>query len=177
MTEELKCEMPRESEDGVEQCEAIVSQKVADFSKSKFNKIICYECQHGNPLCIEYIQDNQKRITPKDISKEYGENNWKEDIVDFETLLNEAHKKFDGKFSIKTELISHNSEKKSAVFKAIIEVKKYGQNQIYEAHGDANQDNCSSSMIKPHYLRLAETRGIARALRWTCNNAKEKEVN
>jgi len=169
MTEELKCEMYRELGEGViEECEAIVSQKVADYSKNKFNKIICYECQHGNPIAIDYMQDNQKRITPKDISKEYGENNWKEDIVDFETLLNEAHKKFDGKFSIKTELISHDSEKKSAVFKAIIEAN----NQIYQAHGDADQDNCSSSMIKPHYLRMAETRGIARALRWACNNAK-----
>jgi len=27
-------------------------------------------------------------------------------------------------------------------------------------------------MIKPHFMRMAETRAIARALRWATNNAK-----
>ena len=30
-------------------------------------------------------------------------------------------------------------------------------------------------MIKPHFIRMAETRAIARALRWATNNAKVAE--
>jgi len=98
--------------------------------------------------------------------------NFSDDLISFETLLEEAHTKFKGNFTIKTELISHDAISKSAVFKAIVEVTTDGQCYEFQAHGDADQDNCQSQMIKPHYIRMAETRAIARALRWATNNAK-----
>lgn len=101
-----------------------------------------------------------------------------DDYTNFEELLDKAHKRFNkGKSSlhIRTELKEHDSEKKSALFKAVIYVNNGDQSQIYEAHGDANQENCQSAMIRPHYLRMAETRAIARALRWATNTAKTAE--
>lgn len=97
---------------------------------------------------------------------------WEEDIVNYETLLNDAHVKFKDGFSITTALYSLDMAQKWAVVKARVEVVGKG---IYEAHGDATQDNCSSSMIAPHFLRMAETRAIARALRWATNNAQTAE--
>lgn len=94
-----------------------------------------------------------------------------DDMTTFEELLDDAHKKFEGNFTIKTELISHDAEKKAAVFKAIVEITDEGSCYEYQAHGDADQSN-TGEMVKIHYLRMAETRAIARALRWATNNAK-----
>jgi len=93
---------------------------------------------------------------------------WEDDIITFEELLNNVHKKEYGLKSIKTEMLEHNSEKKFAVFKATITIKG---GKEFTGHGEATQENCGE-MIKKHYLRMAETRAIARACRWTTNNAK-----
>ena len=95
-----------------------------------------------------------------------------DDIVNLETLLTEAHKK--GLMGIQTLLISHDTEKKSAVFKAIVRMrdpKNKDMFKMFEAHGDADQYNVGD-FIKPHFLRMSETRAICRALRWAVNNAK-----
>jgi len=109
-------------------------------------------------------------VSDKVEAKESG--NFGDDLISFETLLEEAHSTFEGNFTIKTEMISHDATAKAAVFKAIVEVTKEGSCFEFQAHGDADQVNCQSAMIKPHYLRMAETRAIARALRWATNNAK-----
>jgi len=119
---------------------------------------------------VENIIQELEIVSDKVEAKESG--NFGDDLISFETLLEEAHSKFEGNFTIKTELISHDAEKKAAVFKAIVEVTKDGMTFEFQAHGDADQENCQSSMIKPHYIRMAETRAIARALRWATNNAK-----
>lgn len=154
-----------------------VKPNVARFSKERFNKVICYECQHHNPIAREYIEKNSQ---PKDITKNYPNineksGNWQEDIMNFETLLNIIHEKFEGKFSIRTEIIDLNMEQKWAIVHATITINNGKQIQIFQGTGDATQENCQSSMIKPHFIRMAETRAIARALRWATNNTKTAE--
>ena len=99
---------------------------------------------------------------------EFKQNNG-DDIIDFGTLLKAAHEK--GLTSIKTQLLSIDLEKKYALFKAVAE-SKIG---TFEAHGDATSENVTGSYIKPHWIRMAETRAICRALRWLTNNACAEE--
>jgi len=98
--------------------------------------------------------------------------NWADDIVDFETLLTKAHEKSKGKFSIKTECLNVDAEKNYALFKATV-VTNTGE--TFEAHGDTTNINLTSPTIKPHFIRMAETRAICRALRWFTNNGCAEE--
>lgn len=66
-------------------------------------------------------------------------------------------------------------EKKWAVVKASVTIfiidGEDSRKATFEGHGDATQENIKGDIIKPHFLRMAETRAIARALRWATNNA------
>jgi len=109
---------------------------------------------------------------PKKGSQPSG--NFAEDLIKFEDLLSEAHKKFKGNFSIQTKLIEVDWEKKHALVKARVLVpfnRSETEGTMYEAYGDATQDNCGT-LVNKHWVRMAETRAIARALRWATNNAK-----
>ncbi len=108
---------------------------------------------------------------------------WEDDIVTFETLLTVAHSK-KVPFSIKTQMLDVDLEKKYALFKASVEVypnKKestidFGDGKIvFEGHGDATMENVTGDFIKPHFIRMAETRAIVRALRWYTNNGCAEE--
>ena len=132
----------------------------------------------GDITECEYTMNGQykngesiKVVTPAEQAPpipEEEKKSWAEDITNFETLLNEAHKKFGDKLSIETFSESVDFEKKTAVFKATVSVG----NQVFDAHGDATMENVANDNIKPHFIRMAETRAIARALRWATNNAK-----
>lgn len=123
------------------------------------------------------MQDTEQ---PKDRSQPKG--SFSEDLIKFEDLLNAAHEL--GIQSINTEMISIDFEKKSAVFKAKVSMALEKPiklleteticNQVFEAYGDATQENCGD-LVKKHWIRMAETRAIARALRWATNNAKTAE--
>jgi hypothetical protein len=89
-----------------------------------------------------------------------------EDTTDFPTMLNKAHEMRIR--SIQTTLLSHDSEKKAAIFKAVVTMKN---GVVMEGHGDADQVNCTQEIAK-HYIRFAETRAIARALRWVTNEGR-----
>jgi hypothetical protein len=108
------------------------------------------------------------------ILKEKAKEESFDDLITFEDLLNDAHEKFDW-MSIKTELIENDWENKRAIFKATVTTCMDGEmddfKQTFEAYGDATQENCGE-MVKKHYIRMAETRAISRALRWATNNAK-----
>jgi hypothetical protein len=104
-------------------------------------------------------------IKEKAKNEKFDKSNGTEDMMTFEELLRIGHEQ--GIIRIQTKMIQINEEKKSAIFKAQIKMKN---ESIYEAYGDANQENCGS-MVKMHYIRMAETRAIARALRWATNNA------
>lgn len=119
--------------------------------------IIEFDLEMGLPKNITVVGKAEKQETSGD-------------MITFEELLADAHKKFEGGFTIKTELISHDAEKKQAVFKAIVEISTEGNCYEHHAHGDADQANCGDQ-IKQHYIRMAETRAISRALRWATNNA------
>jgi methylthioribose-1-phosphate isomerase len=69
-------------------------------------------------------------------------------------------------------MVAHDPANKDAVFKSVIDViNKDGNVQVFHAYGDASQENCAE-LVKKHYIRMAETRAIARALRWATNNAQ-----
>lgn len=120
---------------------------------------------------------------------------WQDDIVNFETLLTAAHN-LKKPFSIKTEMLSIDLEKKYALFKATVKIyataeeyQKYCIGEVseeskhhkrmllqeFEAHGDATADNVENTLIQKHFIRMAETRAICRALRWYTNNGCAEE--
>lgn len=109
-----------------------------------------------------------------------------DDMVNFEQLLTAAHDKAekDGcKLNIVTNVIKDESGKplinlgkKYAVFKARVYLTKDGKEIArYEGHGDATEENITGDKIKIHFIRMAETRAIVRALRWYTNNACAEE--
>lgn len=118
-------------------------------------------------------QKTYQKEFPKD-SKKTGK--WEDDMVTFETLLTKAHD-LGKSFSIKTEMLQLDLEKKFALFKAKIEVFDERTNllTVFEAHGDATEENVTGDFIKPHWIRMGETRSIVRALRWYTNNGVAEE--
>lgn len=133
----------------------------------------------GNKISFTNGLEGVSAITVLEETKEEG--HFSDDFIKFEDLLSNAHEK--GLESIETQLIEVDVEKGYAICKAkvtgiIAEDKKNSEVKIgtFEAIGDATQQNCQSVMIKPHFIRMAETRAIARALRWFTNNAQCTDV-
>ena len=128
----------------------------------------------GNTVIVEVNATNTITNFVKLVKKSEKSN---DDMLDLDTLLASAHEK--GLVAIKTQIISHDPEKKVAVFKAIVfmmetqEQKKTEPpvTKEYHGHGDADQINISSDNVKKHYLRMAESRSIVRALRWAVNSS------
>jgi hypothetical protein len=107
-----------------------------------------------------------------------GDKSWAEDMTNFEDLLTAAHKK--GLIAINTELVQIDPLKKFAVFKATVEgwigdekKAEEGVNGKFTGYGDA--EGITNDKIQPHWIRMAETRAIVRALRWYTNNATVAE--
>ncbi len=75
-------------------------------------------------------------------------------FITFDGLLDMAHQM--GMVSLETEMIDTNPY----IFKAVVKT----ETQTFTGHGDAAADNVNR-MIKPHMIRMAETRAKARALR------------
>jgi len=129
---------------------------------------------------LEFDIDNGQVSNVTVINKAKEGDKWEDDIVNFETLLTAAHNK-KIPFSIKTEMITVDLEKKYALFKAQVivsecKIKDFTvPSQVFEGHGDATADNVTGDFIKPHFIRMAETRAIVRALRWYTNNAVAEE--
>lgn len=120
----------------------------------------------GNTVEFEFDNGVVGSLKLIEVAKK-EDKNWHDDMTNFEDLLAAAHKKFNSTFSISTELIQVDFKEKIAVFKAKVHDRLL--DQVFEAHGDA--EGIGSDMIKPHFMRMAETRAIARALRWATNNA------
>ena len=77
----------------------------------------------------------------------------------FAGLLILAHE--NGLESITTDSVVLNPDKQTAVFIATVK----GERGEFTGHGDANPSNVSKMML-PSYIRMAETRAVARALRF-----------
>lgn len=97
-----------------------------------------------------------------------------DDMNSFEDLLNAAHEQFKDGFEIQTQMMHVDWNLKNALFKATVSVGlgEHETSRQFEAHGDATEDNVTGEHIKPHFIRMAETRAIARALRWATNDAR-----
>jgi len=143
--------------------------------------------QKGNVIEFEMDLGIPRNFILKEKAKET-----EDDMISFEDLLDKAYTKFTDRFSIETKMIRVDFEKKHALCHAIINIfaneeqtKKYVLGEAseesrtpvrlkiaqFEAYGDATQENCGD-LVKKHWIRMAETRAIARALRWATNNAK-----
>ena len=132
----------------------------------------------GNRIQFEYNNGVVGSITLIEKAKK-EEGNWADDMTNFEDLLNAAHKKFKDRMNIKTELISMDYESKQALFSACVSLEDWEKNEdnmlerrirVFTGHGDA--EGITNDKIQPHFIRMAETRAIARALRFATNNAK-----
>ena len=80
-------------------------------------------------------------------------------------LLNKGHEI--GLLGVETELVHANYDTPMFVFKATVSTEK----GTWSAYGDASPRN-TNNMIAPHMLRFAESRAIARALRWATNTGE-----
>ena len=93
--------------------------------------------------------------------------------VPFKTLLDKAHKQY-GLAGVETEILQFPCAENGnmAIFRATV---KNSDGATFSAHGDADPNNTTST-IAPHLLRMAETRAIARALRWLTNSGETATV-
>ena len=88
-------------------------------------------------------------------------------VTDLRTLLHAAHQ--DGLKRLETQIVllpSPGDEDPLAIFRAEVETSK----GTFQATGDATMKNTGRAII-PHLIRMAESRAIARALRWATNGA------
>ena len=91
----------------------------------------------------------------------------------FRELLSRAHDM--GLAHIKTKAISISDlPERRAVFKATVTMRTEDGFVEYVGHGDCDDKN-THALIAPHYIRMAETRAIARALRWATNEGRTCE--
>jgi len=127
---------------------------------------------------IEFLMGQTGIENLKILEATKGDKSWAEDMTNFEDLLTAAHKK--GLIAINTELVQIDPINKFAVFKATVEgwvgdekKAEEGVNGKFTGYGDA--EGITNDKIKPHWIRMAETRAIVRALRWYTNNAAVAE--
>ena len=91
----------------------------------------------------------------------------------FRDLLSRAHNM--GLTHIKTKAISiSDPPERRAVFKATVTMRTEDGLLDFVGHGDCDDKN-THALIAPHYIRMAETRAIARALRWATNEGRTCE--
>ena len=126
----------------------------------------------GDKLELELTDDG--KYTAITILEKGESKDWGDKIQHFEDLLAEAHKK--GLMSIKTEMISVDWDKKTAMFKAKVKMSDKTKERTFEAYGDSTLENIDSEKVQKHWIRMAETRAIARALRWATNLADVTDV-
>ncbi len=103
-----------------------------------------------------------------DLSK-YIVNVQGKDFITFPGLLAEAHNQ--GLSEITTEIVTP-LDLNNPIVKATVKLSKIEGNQIrnssYTGYGDANSNNVAKK-VAGALIRMAETRAIARALRFACN--------
>ena len=89
--------------------------------------------------------------------------------IPFKALLDKGHKEY-GLAGVNTEILQFPAKENGmmAIFRAVV---KNNKGQEYSGHGDADPNNTSEPIMK-HLLRMAETRAIARALRWLTNEGE-----
>lgn len=106
---------------------------------------------------------SKDNATPAVDSKDYTINLMGKEFVTFEGLLKAGHTI--GLSSIETEMIKADFDSNIFVCKAKVTLRN---GVSCESYGDATPANVGN-LVKAHSLRMAETRAIARALRWATN--------
>ena len=93
--------------------------------------------------------------------------------VPFKTLLDKGHKQY-RLAGVETEILQFPCAENGmmAIFRATV---KNEDGHTFSGHGDADPNNTTKA-IAPHLLRMAETRAIARALRWLTNSGETARV-
>lgn len=87
------------------------------------------------------------------------------DFITFPGLLAEAHAQ--GLVAIETNLV--NTDMANPVVKATVHIRSDEKTiKLFNGYGDANANNVAKK-VAGALLRMAETRAIARALRFACN--------
>jgi len=125
----------------------------------------------GNEIEFEFEKGKVRNINLIAKAKTETSGNWADEMTNFEDLLTAAHER--GIISIHTELIQIDPAKKFAVFKATAKgfMPDEQESRVGEFTGYGDSEGITSDNIKPHWIRMAETRAIVRALRWYTNNA------
>jgi hypothetical protein len=126
--------------------------------------------QKGNE--IDFIDDGFKMAKNiKLIAKaERQEKSWAEDMINLEKLLDSAHLKG----LQKVEIIKRETkfDEKNIPIQSISEVRvTMKDGSIFEGTGDADINNVTD-MTEDAIIRMGETRGLVRALRWATNESK-----
>ena len=88
-----------------------------------------------------------------------------EDSDKFDNVLKEFKTAYPN-YSKSVEVLEHDFEKKFAMIRVTLNIGKKDKVRTISAIGDAFKENIKSSMIQPHYIRLAETRAFARCMRF-----------
>uniref|UniRef100_A0A6M3JTX1 Uncharacterized protein n=1 Tax=viral metagenome TaxID=1070528 RepID=A0A6M3JTX1_9ZZZZ len=88
----------------------------------------------------------------------------RDDYIGFEEVLKKAHEKFKDALGIETEIIIAGPDVWLA--KATVKIGDQKDHRTFTGHGDATKDNVASESIQKALPRMAETRAIARALRF-----------
>lgn len=86
------------------------------------------------------------------------------DFVTFAGLLQEAHAQ--GLVSIETNMV--NEDFSNPVFKSTTVFVQDGVEKHFTGYGDANSSNVAKKVVSA-LIRMAETRSLARSLRFACN--------
>lgn len=136
-----------------------------DKIKSWINKNVILELENDKTFLglglSETETESEEKGGSSDLSKFIVNISGKQ-FITMAGLLDVAHNK--GLESIETDLIISDFEKQTFVFKAKVKIK----GRLFESYGDASPSNVGS-LVKLHIIRMAETRAIARALRWSTN--------
>jgi len=83
-----------------------------------------------------------------------------DNIISYEELLDEAHKKGIKAIRVKT-LVEPSGDSPLCIVHASVSFK---DDTVFENIGDAEPENCNR-MVRPHYIRIAATRAIGRCFK------------
>ena len=123
----------------------------------------------GNLIEFDIDQGNITNLTMKEKAKE-EEKNWVDSMVNLEKLLDAAHTKG----LQRVEIIKRETkfDEKNIPIQSTSEVRvTMKDGSIFEGTGDADTNN-TTDMTEDAIIRMGETRGLVRALRWATNESK-----
>ena len=129
-----------------------------DFSLNLITGETITCCKCDNPAKI-WVKQNSETLVQRLTRMGHIQKLQGKDYILLSGLLMLAHE--NGLESVKTSILEHDRENRFAVVQAVVS----GSRGTYTATGDADPTTCGKKVASA-YLRMAETRAIARAMRW-----------